>query len=202
MTAPGGAVTEQVIGWMGERDGEVFVLTVDARDPEGCPGPVEAPLLTPAELEEVAELLARVAADLVLPDPEAGERALGDGDHVALVSGRDAKGGLVALDPVTWLSGEEANAAAREDGVIAEGETVPNDYYVRNPEKEQRWLSLDPQAGIRLVDCEHDGCRSTRRATVVGFLNGAAKPMNGDEAFFDVLVEEGVVVRLVERYVP
>lgn len=202
LTAPDGAVTEQVIGWMAERGEEVFVLTVDARDPDGCPGPVEASLLTPAQLEEAAEPLARVAADLVLPDPEVGDRALSDGEHVVLVSGRDVKGGLVALDPVTWLGGEEANAAARQDGVVATGETVPNDYYARNPEKEQRWLSLDPEADIRLVDCERDGCQSTRRATVAAFLNGQAKPMNGDGAFFDVTVEEGVVVKLVERYVP
>jgi len=46
------------------------------------------------------------------------------------------KGGAFELrfDPALWLGGETANRAAIEDGVIAPGETVPNDYYIRNPE--------------------------------------------------------------------
>ena len=34
------------------------------------------------------------------------------------------------FDPAFWLSGETANTAAAEDGAVAPGEPVPNDYYI------------------------------------------------------------------------
>jgi hypothetical protein len=36
------------------------------------------------------------------------------------------------FDPALWLGGVTANRAAVDDGVIKAGETVPNDYYIRN----------------------------------------------------------------------
>lgn len=36
------------------------------------------------------------------------------------------------FDPALWLSGTTANRAAREDGAISPGDTVPNDYYIRD----------------------------------------------------------------------
>ena len=36
------------------------------------------------------------------------------------------------VDPAFWLGGLTANRAAREDKVIAPGDTVPNDYYIRD----------------------------------------------------------------------
>ena len=36
------------------------------------------------------------------------------------------------FDPALWLSGETANRAAIEDKAIPAGDTVPNDYYVRD----------------------------------------------------------------------
>jgi hypothetical protein len=36
------------------------------------------------------------------------------------------------FDPAFWLGGVTANRAAREDGAIGPGETVPNDYYIRD----------------------------------------------------------------------
>lgn len=44
--------------------------------------------------------------------------------------------GDVLVDFAEWLTGAEANLAAAEDGVIAAPEEgVPNDYYIRNPER-------------------------------------------------------------------
>jgi hypothetical protein len=54
----------------------------------------------------------------------------------------DAFGGYrsIKVDYLEMLTGEEAKAAAVEDGAISPGEDLPNDYYVRNlttPEEEQ-----------------------------------------------------------------
>jgi hypothetical protein len=40
----------------------------------------------------------------------------------------------LSFDPALWLQGETANRAAGEDGVVRPGESVPNDYYILNPE--------------------------------------------------------------------
>lgn len=56
----------------------------------------------------------------------------------------------IVADYAQWLTGEEANRAAIEDGVIEEGDTVPNDYYVRNQNPQLRTLPLADGAGIDL----------------------------------------------------
>jgi len=56
----------------------------------------------------------------------------------------------VVADYAQWMTGEEANQAAIEDGVIAEGETVDNDYYIRNQNPQLRTLPLADNAAINL----------------------------------------------------
>ncbi len=50
--------------------------------------------------------------------------------------------GEIAADYAQWLTGEEADRAAVEDGEIAEGESVPNGYYIRNVTPQLRTLPL------------------------------------------------------------
>ena len=49
------------------------------------------------------------------------------------------------FDPALWLSGQTANRAAIEDGVIPPGETVPNDYYIRNESRKQLTYTVLPE---------------------------------------------------------
>jgi spore germination protein GerM len=51
-------------------------------------------------------------------------------------------GDELVADYAQWLTGEEANRAAIEDGEIAEGDTVPNDYYIRNLNPQLRTLPV------------------------------------------------------------
>jgi hypothetical protein len=51
------------------------------------------------------------------------------------------------FDPALWLSGVTANRAAREDGVISPGDTVPNDYYIRD--ESRRLLTYRVPASAR-----------------------------------------------------
>jgi len=57
--------------------------------------------------------------------------------------------GIVA-DYAQWLTGIEANQAAIEDGDIPEGDTVPNDYYIRNQNPQLRTLPLAGDVAVML----------------------------------------------------
>lgn len=57
----------------------------------------------------------------------------------------------ITYDPATMLSGEAAEEAARADGVLAEGESLPNDYYISNPEKDEVVANLDPEGVYVLI---------------------------------------------------
>lgn len=65
---------------------------------------------------------------------EPGEPALEDGTWFAYVTvGEDGDGAMtLGIDLAEMLSGEEARGAAVEDGAIAEGEDLPNDFYIDN----------------------------------------------------------------------
>jgi hypothetical protein len=67
------------------------------------------------------------------------------------------------FDPALWLSGETANRAAVEDGIIRPGETVPNDYYVRNDSRELLTYTVPASARVTVVT-GGGGLRSTRIA--------------------------------------
>jgi hypothetical protein len=59
-----------------------------------------------------------------------------DGEWFALVTvGEDETGAMtLGVDLAEMLTGEEAKDAATEDGFISEGEDLPNDFYIRNPD--------------------------------------------------------------------
>ncbi len=56
----------------------------------------------------------------------------------------------IAADYAQWLTGEEANRAAVEDGEIAAGESLPNDYYIRNQNPQLRTLPVASDFAVML----------------------------------------------------
>ena len=69
------------------------------------------------------------------------------------------------FDPALWLNGETANQAAIEDGAIPPGDTVPNDYYIRNESRKQLTYTVPPGAQITVVtNSGVGGLRATRIA--------------------------------------
>ncbi len=56
----------------------------------------------------------------------------------------------IVADYAQWLTGEEADQAAIEDGEIPEGETMPNGYYIRNQNPQLRTLPVSPDVTIWL----------------------------------------------------
>ncbi|MGD2060069.1 MAG: hypothetical protein PVF87_04325 [Acidimicrobiia bacterium] len=79
--------------------------------------------------------------------------AIADGDWFAMVTvGEDETGEVIlGVDRAEMLSGEEARRAAVADGVIAEGEDLPNDFYIRNPETVAELVPPGDEVEILLI---------------------------------------------------
>jgi hypothetical protein len=73
---------------------------------------------------------------------------VGNGDHVGrlIAVGADQSPARVTVDLGRWFSGAAATQAARDDGVIVAGETMPR--YFRNDDFTWRTLQLDASATV------------------------------------------------------
>jgi hypothetical protein len=66
--------------------------------------------------------------------------------------GKDEAGEMtLGIDLAEMLTGEEAKTAAIEDGVIAEGEDLPNDFYIDNDEQVLELLNVRDEAQVALI---------------------------------------------------
>ena len=82
----------------------------------------------------------------------------------------------ITYDPATILTGEEATEAARADGVIGEGETLPNDFYISNPSADEEVAALDPEGRFVVIGFDRYGALADRQVSLVDLvatLNGA-----------------------------
>jgi hypothetical protein len=57
----------------------------------------------------------------------------------------------LGVDLAEMLTGEEAKSAAVEDGLIAEGEDLPNDFYIDNEEQGLELLRVGEDAQFALI---------------------------------------------------
>ena len=69
---------------------------------------------------------------------------------------------VLRFDPAFWLGGTTANVAAREDGAIGPGETVPNDYYVRDESRKALTYRVPATARATVLVQGSRGIRSQR----------------------------------------
>lgn len=144
----------------------------------------------------------------VLPTPTASatpSQTADAGAQLAFVVGVDPAGATVGLDPVEMLIGDEAVAAAKEDGspVVEIGpdgeEFIPNDYYLRNPEVEEVVYPLAPDALILLMPTE-GGSEPTRTASPADLADLDAERPRLVSVTFDPAGE--VVTSVTEFYLP
>ena len=159
------------------------------------PGPDEA---TPAAATAAATATAR--AD--------GSAVLADGRHFGYIRDVAVDGARVELsfDLAEFLTGTDAERAAREDGRIGPDETVDNDYYVRNRNDRVRTLPVAPDAEIVVV--RWDDCCETVAAELEPFVAAfapGAEPSGryrGPGSQYWLTVSSGIVTRIEEQYVP
>lgn len=113
----------------------------------------------------------------------------------------------LAFDEAEFLTGDAAQKAAEEDGVVAPGEAVPNDYYIRNADKTTRTLRIASDAKITANRCSL--CRHGRPGELgpflASFMEGRqtfADPYRGSYSSYWLTIEDGEVVSIDEQYVP
>jgi hypothetical protein len=108
----------------------------------------------------------------------AGETALWG--HAKSLVRRGARFEL-RFDPALWLGGVTANRAAREDGVIGAGETVPNDYYVRDERHRLLTYLVPTTARVTVITGLSTQCSTTipvaELAQIVKGRNPRARPL-------------------------
>ena len=80
------------------------------------------------------------------------------------------------FDPAWFLAGETANRAAAEDGAVAPGEPVPNDYYVVDEGHRLLTYRVPPDAKVTMLV---DGPESTPITVeeLARIVNGNHKPL-------------------------
>ena len=121
---------------------------------------------------------------------------------------------VVIVDRAQFLTGDEANRAAVEEGFINEGETVPGGYYIVNDISELEELRLDPGAPVALNVCLDDGecdVPTGVSATLwVDMLNGdipdgqldGFKWYVGGNLPYTLILNGEMIVGIEEQYLP
>lgn len=134
-----------------------------------------------------------------------------DGRHFGYVRavGASATPATLDIDIAEFLSGEEANAAAEEDGMIAEGEGVPNDYYIRNEDEGVVTLEVAADVSVTHIQCPDscaEGIPGQFDAFAASFDDIGEKTLNdeyrGAESQYWITVDGGQVVAIDEQYLP
>ena len=116
---------------------------------------------------------------------------------------------MLEVDYAQWLTGEEANIAAREDGVIGPNDTIENDYYIRNQNPRLRLITVDEFAIVRLIDGT-DGPLSSVSVPLAEFARIMAEGDDGRwygaaseySPFWFVVDGEELIYQIQQQYVP
>src|SRR5262245_26003056 len=102
----------------------------------------------------------------------------------------------LAFDEAEFLKGDEARRAAEEDGAIQPGEPLPNDYYIRNPDKSTSTLPIANDARITARRCSL--CRNGKPGNLDDFLASFMKtgmtfadPYRGAQSQYWLMIEDG-----------
>lgn len=132
----------------------------------------------------------------------------GDGRTFGYI--RSVQGTSIQFDPAEFLVGEKANSAARADGTIGPGESVPNDYYIRNEDTITTMLSVSPSVRVTVVRCP-TSCREGVPGTLAGLVSSFDDPeanttyandYRGPNSQYWVTLKGGRVVAIDEQYLP
>ena len=111
------------------------------------------------------------------------------------------------FDPSFWLGGVTAKRAAAEDGVIAPGEPVPNDYYIRDESRRLLTYLVPASARVTVVTNPATGPRSTaisvsELAQIVKGKNPKHRPIYGPTLGFWIRFATDTVRSLDQQYQP
>ena len=132
---------------------------------------------------------------------------LEDGRHFGYVRSVDPGAPALEFDLAEFYTGDEANEIAAERG---DEVPVPNDYYIVNDNPRLRTLALSAGLELELLDWNRC-CDETFSPTLQEFADAIAsgQPTEiGDHLMYGALsqywltVEDGVITRIEEQYLP
>jgi hypothetical protein len=108
------------------------------------------------------------------------------------------------VDLAEWLGGMTANRAAAEDGIVAPGEPVPNDYYIVDDDHRLFTYRVPATTPVTVVT---RGARSTRisvaeLAAIVKGRNPRKRALYGPTLGFWLRVATDTVRSLDQQYQP
>jgi hypothetical protein len=137
-----------------------------------------------------------------LPD---GVETLEDGRHFGYVKSVDLTAGRLVFDLAEFLTGEAADLAAVEDGVIQEGEHVDNDYYIRNQNSRLRTLAFASVVDLKIVDWA--GCCDTKDGDLAKWAASFEEPdpsgtYRGTTSPWWLTFDGGRITLIEEQYLP
>jgi len=129
-----------------------------------------------------------------------------DGEHFVFVRFVDAPARIVTFDLSQFFTGEEAQRAAEEDGAVAPGEPVPNDYYIRNQNTQLRDLPVKASLKIRIVDWA-DCCDLIRGefepfASAFDLDADTSGRYHGPDSPYFITVKNGFITEIEEVFLP
>ena len=140
------------------------------------------------------------------PAPTPGPSAAEQFGYIRSVS-TAGPAATLAFDEAQFLTGDAAQKAAEEDGVVAPGETIPNDYYIRNRDQTTQTLRIANDARITAKRCPL--CRHGRDGQLEPFLASFMKgrqtfadPYRGKYSLYWLTIKDGEVAAIDEQYVP
>lgn len=205
----------RVSGWL-DRPADVTVggMPAEVRDePSGL-----ATFETVLELETGPHAITVAATDAQGLTNEIAVSVLVDPNlevQIAFVQDIDLMERTVVADYVEFLSGDEATAAAREDGVIGEDEETPGGFYLRNRNPRLRTLALGDLEAVTLQACfpEDGPCVVEQSVDVDIWVELISTPELAEERYgwawygdaslpYWITLQDGIVVQISEQYLP
>ncbi|HEX3454693.1 MAG TPA: hypothetical protein VHS03_08710 [Gaiellaceae bacterium] len=105
------------------------------------------PIVLSVTLTAAAALSGLAFASLPLFSPPARIDEFGYVDSVTA----KGSGYVLRFDPALWLEGQTANVAAAEDGAIKPGQSVPDDYWIRDPDHRLLTYKLPANAHVTIL---------------------------------------------------
>lgn len=139
------------------------------------------------------------------PSPSASP-ILAEGRSFGIIKSVDAANSELVFDLEQFFSGDAADKAAQEDGVIGPGEHVDNDVYIRNVNTKLRIVPISSDVDIVLIKWSNC-CDHTFSPQLARFAQAFPGPdpnedFRGPSSPYWLTVKDGAIVKIEEQYLP
>jgi hypothetical protein len=138
------------------------------------------------------------------PSPEPETPTLQDGRHFGYIKSIDMGSRKLEFDLAYFLIGDEANQAAAEHG---DETPVPNDYYIVNDNPLLRTIKVPRDVSVLVIDWGN--CCKLVPGEIQPFADAFSsqdhkfdEKYQGADSQYWITVQNGVVVRIQEQYLP